>query len=573
MTVIENKHRIINLNVTRYSRAIVVYVMPVLPGFYMIIEIRGEVLYMDPNYSPNAQHVFRGQSSFMYNPPSLNPYVPPTYGSQSFNQNSFVAVQGKKKHIIIGLIVAGVVFAFGIISAIIWYFVSHSNCMPCGSSNECVLSSQWCDGVPQCAKGEDEECFRLAGTEFVLYAKFATYGWRPVCYDNWNTDHGKQVCNIIGYPRGSYSNFGSVSVRNVSSSVFLMLNESLKARRTYQQLSISKICNSGLVVTLHCIECGVHKEIQNHSERIVGGDPVIEGEFPWQVSLHLKKYHVCGGTIITPHWIVTAAHCGERYPTTHYWQVYGGILRQAETQFLPPHLVEKFIRHKMFDPVNKDYDIALMKLKTPFRFSEIMRPACLPNYGQRFPSNSNGWISGWGDLKEGGSPSEILQKAMVPLISFNDCKTIYYKDITTRMFCAGFEEGGTDACQGDSGGPFVVWQKSIWWLVGATSWGYGCARAGHPGVYTKIIEFLDWIYFQLKATTARRKKALQATPPPPVEEVAEEVNVRSLAPKLCQEKFNDLSRVVKSAPQMSAERFGSESQHPTYWMLMYLFCA
>ncbi|XP_067896110.1 transmembrane protease serine 2-like [Heterodontus francisci] len=467
-------------------------------------EVKGGSPFMSPNYSLSAQNLFRGHTSSLYVPPTHNTYVPPIYGSQSFNQKSFVAVSVKKKNILIGLVTAGVLLTLGIITAITWYFVSISDCIPCGSAEGCVSPSNWCDGIPQCQNGEDEQCFQLANSSFVLYAKSLTLGWRPVCHDHWNRIHGKQVCKTIGYDSSSYSSYGSALASSVGSSEFMILNESLKTRNTYQKLSFSKNCSSGLVVTLHCIDCGIRIYTRNTSERIVGGQPAVEGEFPWQASLHLNDRHICGGTILTPYWVITAAHCGERHSYPSLWHVYGGFLRQTETLYVNSYNIDKFISHEKFDSKTKDYDIALMKLRTPFKFSETLRPACLPNYGQKFSTASNCWISGWGDTKEGGSPSEILQKALVPLISYRDCKLLYYEIITPRMQCAGFEEGGRDACQGDSGGPLVTNQNSIWWLVGVTSWGYGCARFGKPGVYTKVTTLLDWIYMQFKANISMK---------------------------------------------------------------------
>ncbi|XP_038657382.1 transmembrane protease serine 2-like isoform X1 [Scyliorhinus canicula] len=453
--------------------------------------------HMSTNYSQSTnplvqEHPFPSH----HQPPYV--YEPPIYGGQSFNQKSFVAVPAKKKNIIIGLVASGVLLALGIISAIIWYFISSSNCIPCGKDDACVSPSHWCDGVPQCRNGRDEECFLLANSTFVLYAKSKDFGWRPVCHDNWNLDHGKQVCNRIGYSRDSYSSYGSTLASKVKSSVFLMLNESLKTRDTYQKLSISNNCSSGLLVTLRCIDCGHRSYTSNISRRIIGGAAAIKGEFPWQVSLHFEHRHLCGGSIIAPYWVITAAHCGERHPYPSLWRVYGGILRQTERRTVKAHAVEKFIRHEKFNKRNKDYDVALMKLKSPFKFSEIIRPVCLPNYGQGFQTADECWISGWGDLVEGGTPSQNLQRTSLPLITYRDCRTAYYEFLTSRMLCAGFEEGGVDACQGDSGGPLVTTQESLWWLVGITSWGFGCARPGKPGVYSRVVKLLDWIYLQLK---------------------------------------------------------------------------
>ncbi|XP_048458986.1 transmembrane protease serine 2-like [Rhincodon typus] len=385
--------------------------------------------YLNSKYSHSTHHLFHEYASNQHLSPTYNVYEPPMYGTRSFNQKSFVPVPAKKTNMLVALIVGGVLLSLGILSAVVWYFISTSNCIPCGKSDGCVSPSHWCDGIPQCRYGEDEECFLLANSTFVLYAKSVDYGWRPVCHDHWNADHGEQVCNRIGYSRNSYSYYGSTSASTVESSEFLMLNESLSTIDTYQKLSISQNCSSGLLVTLHCVGCGVRMYVRNVSERIVGGQVAAPKEFPWQVSLHLNNRHICGGAILTPDWVITAAHCGERHPFPSHWLVYGGILQQSETHVINPRSVDKFIIHEKFNKVNKDYDIALLKLKSPFMFSDSIRPVCLPNYGQTFPTGSICWISGWGDLWEGGTGSfpllvdELLDDTVIliePIFMFPD---------------------------------------------------------------------------------------------------------------------------------------------------------
>uniref|UniRef100_A0A8D2MB99 Peptidase S1 domain-containing protein n=1 Tax=Zonotrichia albicollis TaxID=44394 RepID=A0A8D2MB99_ZONAL len=84
----------------------------------------------------------------------------------------------------------------------------------------------------------------------------------------------------------------------------------------------------------------------------------------------------------------------------------------------------------------------------------------------------------------------------VKLIDSDTCnrKEVYDGDITPRMLCAGYLEGGVDACQGDSGGPLVTPDSRLmWYLVGIVSWGDECAKPNKPGVYTRVTYFRDWI--------------------------------------------------------------------------------
>uniref|UniRef100_A0A8B9RG69 Peptidase S1 domain-containing protein n=1 Tax=Astyanax mexicanus TaxID=7994 RepID=A0A8B9RG69_ASTMX len=99
-----------------------------------------------------------------------------------------------------------------------------------------------------------------------------------------------------------------------------------------------------------------------------------------------------------------------------------------------------------------------------------------------------------------GEASVSLHSARVPLISAKACSQpeVYQGYISPGMICAGYLEGGTDSCQGDSGGPLACEDSSVWKLVGATSWGQGCAERNKPGVYTRITQALTWIHQQME---------------------------------------------------------------------------
>ena len=79
----------------------------------------------------------------------------------------------------------------------------------------------------------------------------------------------------------------------------------------------------------------------------------------------------------------------------------------------------------------------------------------------------------------------------MPTVNQKECNKAYsdFGGVTDRMLCAGYQQGGKDACQGDSGGPLVADGK----LVGVVSWGYGCAQAGYPGVYSRVAVVRDWV--------------------------------------------------------------------------------
>lgn len=122
-----------------------------------------------------------------------------------------------------------------------------------------------------------------------------------------------------------------------------------------------------------------------------------------------------------------------------------------------------------------------------------MKPACLPNDNINFSAGKMCTVTGFGALSESGPQSEKLMKANVPLIDSNDCLNRYGYQITPRMICAGYAQGGIDSCQGDSGGPLVCSERGKFYLTGVVSYGQGCARPGKPGVYADVKALLPWI--------------------------------------------------------------------------------
>uniref|UniRef100_H2LKA2 Transmembrane serine protease 5 n=1 Tax=Oryzias latipes TaxID=8090 RepID=H2LKA2_ORYLA len=194
-----------------------------------------------------------------------------------------------------------------------------------------------------------------------------------------------------------------------------------------------------------------------------------------------------------------SANVSYRLPQVSSWVVYAGIVTRSSAKMVQHtgHAVEKIIYNKNYNHRTHDSDIALIKLRTPLNFTDTIRPICLPQYKYDLPGGTQCWISGWGYTKPDDVQSpDTLKEAPVPLISTKKCNSscMYNGEITPRMLCAGYTEGKVDACQGDSGGPLVCQEDTVWRLVGVVSWGTGCAEPNHPGVYTKVAEFLSWIY-------------------------------------------------------------------------------
>lgn len=236
------------------------------------------------------------------------------------------------------------------------------------------------------------------------------------------------------------------------------------------------------------------------TSRIVGGQDAYQGEFPWQVSLHIKgSSHVCGASIISDRWLVTAAHCVQddgriRYSQPGTWEVYLGLHEQSKKNTAQKRGLKRVISHPYYNAYTFDNDIALMELDSPVKFSDTIKPICLPSPSYVFPVGKSVWITGWGATREGATQGpNVLQKAEVRIINSTVCNSLMGGQLTSRMLCAGVLAGGVDACQGDSGGPLSSMSTGCMFLAGVVSWGDGCARRNKPGIYTTVTKFRGWI--------------------------------------------------------------------------------
>ncbi|XP_061446252.1 serine protease 33-like isoform X1 [Rhineura floridana] len=258
---------------------------------------------------------------------------------------------------------------------------------------------------------------------------------------------------------------------------------------------------------------------QMFSPRIIGGKKADEGEWPWQASIRKNRIHMCGGSLISSQWVVTAAHCFEGRLNLPEFRVNLGeyeLPKPAPT--MVSSAVSQIIVHPSYAGEGLSADIALMQLKEAVNFSRTILPVCLPSTSDpdTFPVGMVCWVTGWGLISaDGYFIARSLQELEVPILGVEECDQMFHEDsngtetvpqghrlIYKDMICAGYPDGKKDTCQGDSGGPLVCKQNGIWFLAGVVSFGLDCAKPKRPGIHTRVTSYLDWIQHTMSEKAA-----------------------------------------------------------------------
>jgi trypsin len=249
-----------------------------------------------------------------------------------------------------------------------------------------------------------------------------------------------------------------------------------------------------LTLILFCVLCGSSASEINSDEntKIVGGTELEIKAAPFIVLLIYYKSPICGGSIISSNFILTASHCTESMSPRDL-MIQSGSSEVGEGR---NHYVSHIYMHPQYDGSNFNFDACLLKIFGKIFYNKFQQAIALPEENDETPVGAAVRVMGWGRTLQSSESMNFLRVVNLITLDPKECETNYEEfqiTMENNKICAVHPErkDGKDSCQGDSGGPLQRLADGK--LIGIVSFGMGCAKKEYPGIYAKVSSVRGWI--------------------------------------------------------------------------------
>ncbi|NXI38009.1 PRS57 protease, partial [Galbula dea] len=233
-----------------------------------------------------------------------------------------------------------------------------------------------------------------------------------------------------------------------------------------------------------------------HGSWIIGGKEAAPHSWPFIASIQLDSQHDCGGFLVHPDWVVTAAHCLLDGNSIRVRVVLGAHDVEKHEKSQQVFNVVESITHPHFNPDTMDNDIRLIRLHRPATLNRYVKLAHLPSLHATLDPGTSCYVAGWGDTSNQGDQPAVLMETSTTIVNWKVCQTLWRGTLSANMMCgANHRTLLQGVCTGDSGGPLMC-QSKVYGIVSSS--GKRCGDRRYPDIYTKISNYIDWVQRTVK---------------------------------------------------------------------------